>query len=378
MLRTVFAALALGSFASQAWAGERNVLDPAAFTIGDPDRDSYEDDYPKDKYDREYDKATKGQYEARDGEHDRLNDKAWEFFEYIKDYDPMWAGPLQFDGAGAFHSLNTRWPMEAARTLDKWKIYLAFSGQMYNQQYDDTHGFGPEDVHWVGLLALGVAKVQIGLPGRFEIGIRYIFGEIYELGSNDIFWYQGRHQVVRTHDRDVGSKAIEGNIKWNLYRHPDCLSGIAINVKGKKSMAERSDMLDTTGTEFGANIMGSLKWGRTSWHLNVGGIFTRNTGTLFHVEEPNGDHPEIRPFLTGGLAFTWQVFDFLMLIAQVEANTNSWRATLDDTYNAHVIGTGAIGVRARVGPMIFEIGGGQRFNLEGPRVFGEATIGVKF
>lgn len=374
MLKTVFAAVAVGVLGTPVWADSGNKLDPASYSIGD--RDAYEDDYSD-----EFDKATKEEHKAHDGKKERLNEKAWEWFEYIKDGDPMWSGPMEHDGGGSFSSLNTRWPMEAAATLSPWHFYLAFSGELYNQQYGMRHQ--DEEVKWVGLLKLGVAKLKIGLPWRFEFGLRYIFGELSDLGDNDIYWYVGRSPVIHDYVRGVGSKAIEVNLKWNIWKHEDEISGFGIDLKYKKSMAERSDLLDTRGHEGGVNVMGSIKWGIATFHANLGFIYTRNTGTQFNVmpetaTDTNPEHPEIRPFATGGLAATLQIFKFLMVVGQIEGHSNAWRSVLDDTYNAHFIGSVMVGMRARMGPMLFEAGIGHGFMEEEARVFGQATIGIKF
>ncbi len=374
MLRKVFAAVAVGVLSTPVWADGGKSLDPASYAIGD--RDAYEDDYSD-----EFDKATEGEHKARTNTKERLTEKSWTFFEFIKDGDPMWSAPLAFEGGGPFQSLNTRWPMEAASTIDFKRFYFELSGQMFNQQFDETNQ--DEDVHWVGRLNLGIARLRFGLPIRLEVGLKYTFGELTDLHNNDIFWYVGRTAVIRDYSRHVGSKAIELNVKWNLYRHADGISGFAFNIKGKKSMAERSDLLDTTGYEAGANLIFSLKAGRFSFHGNIGAIYTENTGTLFYVlpdhpTDTTPHHPEIRPFATCGLAITFEIFDFLMLIGQIEAQTNAWRVVLDDTYTRHLSATPSLGLRARVGPMIIEAGIGRGINDNSARVQGEVTVGIKF
>lgn len=376
MLRKVFAAVAVGVMSAPVWADGGNALDPAAYAIGD--RDAYEDDYSD-----EFDKATDGEHKARTGKKERLTEKSWTFFEFIKDGDPMWSAPIAWEGGGPFQSLNTRWPMEAASTIDFKRFYFELSGQMFNQQFDETDTFSGEDVHWSGRLNLGIARLRFGLPIRLEVGIKYTFGELTQMGSNDIFWYVGRTAVIRNLDREYGSKAFEMNLKWNLFRHSDGISGFAFNLKGKKSMAERSDMLDSGGYEAGVNLIGSIKAGRFSFHMNLGGIYAENTGTQFHQlpESPtdtNPDHPEMRPFATAGLAITFEIFDFLMVIGQIEGQTNAWRQEMRNTYTRHVTGFGSLGLRGRVGPVVVEAGIGRGINDNSARVQGELTVGIKF
>ncbi|MCC6740706.1 MAG: hypothetical protein IT452_16815 [Planctomycetia bacterium] len=380
MLRTVFAAVAVGVLSTPVWAGGGNALDPASYTIGD--RDAYEDDYSD-----EFDKATEGEHKARTGKKERLTEKSWEFFEFIKDGDPMWAGPMKFEGGGPFQSLNTRWPMEAARTLEFKRFYFELSGQMFNQQFDETNAQSGQDVHWRGRLNLGIARLSFGLPcysaGGFELGVKYTFGELTELGHNDIFWYVGRAQVIRDHDREYGSKALEANIKWNVFHLDDGVTGLSINIKGKKSMAEVSELLDTNGYEAGANLAFSVKAWRFGIHTNLGAIYTKSTRLQFHSKPDNltdtdPDRVRTRPFATGGLAITFEIFDFLMIIGQVECQTNAWRHEMRKTYTRHVTGFGSLGLRGRIGPVIVEGGIGRGFNDNSARIQGEVTAGIKF
>ena len=378
MLRTVFAAVAVGVLATPVWADGGNALDPAAYAIGD--RDAYEDDYSD-----EFDKATEGEHKARTGKKERLKEKSWEVFEYIKDGDPMWSAPVMWEGGGPFQSLNTRWPMECAATLDFKRFYLELTGQMFSQKFDETRD--EEDVHWRSRLNLGIARLKFGLPcyknGGLEIGVKYTFGEMTELGKNDNFWYVGRNQIIRSDTRDVGSKAVEANLKWNVFKLNDGISGLGLNIKGKKSMATTSDLLDTTGYEYGANLSISVKAWRLSFHTNIGAIYTENTRNLFHryFEEPidlKPEHPETRPFATGGFAVTFEVFDFLLIIAQAECQTNAWRHLMNDTYTRHLTGIASLGVRGRIGPVIVEAAIARGLNDNSARVQGELTAGIKF
>ncbi|MEK7470052.1 MAG: hypothetical protein AAB074_22010 [Planctomycetota bacterium] len=378
MLRTVFAAVAVGVLATPVWAGGGNALDPSTYALGD--RDAYEDDYSD-----EFDKATEGEHKARTNKKERLTEKEWTWFEHIKDGDPMWSGPIAWEGGGPFQSLNTRWPMEAASTIGFKHFYFELSGQMFSQQFDETHD--EEDVHWKARLNLGIVRAKIGLPcykaGGLEFGVKYTFGEMTELGRNDLFWYMSRTQIIRTGDREYGSKSIEGNLKWNIWKHDDGISGFALNIKGKKSMAEDDEMLDTTGYEYGANLAVSIKAGRFSFHTNIGAIYTENTRHLFYryIEDPldtTPEHLEIRPFATAGFAVTFEIFDFLMIIAQVEGQTNAWRHLMNDSYTRHVTGLASLGVRGRVGPVIVEAAIGRGLNDNSARVQGELTAGIKF
>lgn len=376
MLRTVFAAVAVGVLSTPVWAGGGNALDPASYTIGD--RDAYEDDYSD-----EFDKATEGEHKARTGKKERLTEDAWEFFAFIKDGDPMWSAPVAWEGGGPFQSLNTRWPMESASTVDFKHLYFELSGQMFNQQFDETNSESGEDVHWKARLNLGIARLKIGLPIRLEFGVKYTFGELTELGRNNVFWYVGRSQIIRTGDRDYGSKAIEANLKWNIWRHDDGISGFAINIKGKKSMGVSSDLLDSEGYEAGANLAVSVKAWRFSFHTNIGAIYTRSTRLLFHtLPDSPGDvtteRPETRPFATGGFAITFEIFDFLMIIGQVEVQTNAWRHEMRNTYTRHVTGFGSLGLRGRIGPVVVEGALGRGFNDNAARIQGEITAGIKF
>jgi hypothetical protein len=374
VLRTVFAAVAVGVLATPVFAGDGKALDSSKYQIGD--RDAYEDDYSD-----EFDKATEGEHKARTNKKERLTAKSWEFFEYIKDGDPMWSGPIAWEGGGPFQSLNTRWPMEAASTIDFKRFYFELTGQMFSQQFDETHD--EEDVHWSGRLNLGIVRARIGLPIRLEFGVKYTFGELTSQSTDNIFWYVGRKQIIRDDAREAGSKAIEANLKWNIWRHDDGISGFALNIKGKKSMAETSNLLDTTGYEYGANLAISVKAWRLSFHTNIGAIYTENTKTLFHqyIEEPtdvNPDHAETRPFATAGFAVTFEIFDFLMIVGQIEGQTNAWRHLMNDTYTRHVTGFISLGLRGRVGPVIVEAAIGRGLNDNSARVQGELTVGIKF
>lgn len=379
MLRTVIAAVAAAVLSAPAYAGGGGALDPETYRLGD--RDAYEDDYSD-----EFDKATDEQYKARKGEStnkERLEEKAWMWFEYIEDGDPMWSAPIYHENGAPFHHLNMTNPMEAARTLGKWDFFFSLSGQYWRPHFvADSHNGDIEDVNYETRLNLGVVRLQFGLPAGFELGLKYIFGEMSESGREDVFWYEGRAQIVRRYGRELGSKAIEGNIKWG-WHHEDQISGFAISLKYKEPLAEKSDLLDTTGREAAANLAVSIKWGITSWHVNVGGVYTRSTHILFHAvpsspTDPSPDRARLRPFFTAGFAGTIQIFEFLMAVIQVEGHTNAWRRELEDTYNAKFIGSATVGLRARVGPLVIEGGLNHKFNSEAARYGGMLTVGIKF
>lgn len=380
MLRTVFAAVAVGVLATPVWADGGNSLDPASYAIGD--RDAYEDDYSD-----EFDKATEGEHKARTDKKERLTEKSWTFFEYIKDGDPMWSAPIAWEGGGPFQSLNTRWPMEAATTLDFKRMYFQLSGQIFNQQFDETQSPSGQDVHWKSRLNLGIAQARLGLPcysgGGLEFGVKYTFGEMTDLGNNDNFWFVGRTAIIRQDDRNYGSKAVEGNLKWNVFKLNDGISGLGINIKGKKSMSVDADLLDTSGYEWGANLAFSVKAWRLSFHTNLGAIYTRNTRRLFHelpenIGDPDPERVRTRPFATGGFAITFEIFDFLMIIGQIEGQTNAWRVEMNHTYNRHLTGHVSLGLRGRVGPVVIEAAIGRGLNDNSARVQGLLTAGIKF
>jgi hypothetical protein len=379
VLRTVIAGLTAAVLSASAYAGDGGALDPETYRIGD--RDAYEDDYSD-----EVDRATDEQYKAKKGEStnkERLEEKAWMWFAYIEDGDPMWSAPIYHENGAPFHSMNMANPMEAARTLNKWDVFFSLSGQIWRQDLQkDSHNGDLEEVNFESRQNWGVTRLQFGLPGGLELGVKYIFGENSESGREDTYWYEGRSQVIRRYSRDLGSKAIEGHVKWG-WHHSDGISGFALTIKYKEPLAERSDLLDTTAREAGANISGSIKWGITSFHANIGGIYTKSTRILFHAVPSNPtdvdpDRVRLKPFFTGGLAGTIQVFDFLMVILQVEAHTNAWRRELEDVMNEKIIASGTLGLRARVGPLVIEGGFNSKFNTPAARYGGIMTVGIKF
>jgi hypothetical protein len=380
VLRTVFAATAVCVLAAPAYAG-RN-LDPASYAIGDAD--AYEDDYSD-----EFEKATEDQYKAREGKGkgERLEEKEWELWEHIEDWDPVWAAPLYHENGDHFHSLHTYNGMEAARTLAPLHFYLSFSGEMYKQDYDRSDD--GEDVLFDGRHNFGVLRFRIGIPfykaGGLEFGVKYIFGEFVEQGRSDTYWYEGRDAVIRDYKRELGSKSLEGNLKWNIWHHSDGISGFSINLKYKEPMAEHSDLLDSTSREGAANLAISIKAGITTWHINLGYVYTRRTHRrLFYragdSDDPTDfDRPEVDNFITGGLAGTIQIFDFMMLIGQIEGQTNAYRDELEETFNAKVFGTAMLGLRFRVGPMVIDTGLQHRLDdEEAARVGGFMAVGIKF
>ena len=374
MLRIVFAAVAVSVLATPVRAGDRDLLVAENYMIGDAD--AYEDDYSD-----EFEKATKEEYKARKGEKERLQDKEWEFWQPILDRDPFWSGPLQHENGDVFHHLNTTWPMEAAATLDSLRFYIRLTGNAFGEKFTKNHG--DEEVSWHSVTYFGVAEGRIGLPLRIEIGLKYIVGETISRGDNSNYWYVGRAAVIRDDERGFGSKAIELNAKWNIWKHDDGISGFGFNLKYKEPMSKRSAMLDTTQREGGINLIGSLKWGPTSWHANIGYIYTRGTGVLFHAApetlgDPYPSRIRIRPFFTAGFAGTVQIWQHIMIIGQLEGHTNAWIKDLDDTYNARYIGTMMIGIRGRIGPMVLEGGIGRRMNEEASDLFGVASIALKF
>ncbi|MBI2922376.1 MAG: hypothetical protein HYY18_15085 [Planctomycetes bacterium] len=374
VLRPVFTVMAAFVLAAPVLADDGGYVNAGPLMLGD--RDAYEEDYSD-----EFDKATKEQYKAKRGEKERLTEKEWSWYRPIEDRDPFWAGPVQHESGDHFHHLNTTWPMEAAATLDPWRFYIKLSLNSFKERFDDTDR--GEDVYFNATHNLGIIEGRIGFPLRIEIGLKYIYGENLERGHNDTFWFEGRSQIIYDDERDDGSKAMEIYLKWNLWKHKDGVSGFGFNLKYKEPLAIRSNFLDTMAREGGINLIGSIKWGITSYHLNIGYIYTRSTRLLFHsvpdsATDTDPDHAELDSFFTGGFAMTIQVWEFIMLIAQVEGHTNAWDDELEETYNSKFIGSGLLGLRTRLGPLVIEGGLGRRFNEEAAAITGVLSVAIKF
>lgn len=371
MRKLVLAALAATVLAVPASADGGRLVDDGPLLL--KVADAYEEDYSD-----EFDRATKDTYKAKDGKSERLAEKEWEWWEPILDRDPFWAGPINHENGSNFHHLLSINAMEAAATLDPWHFYIKVKAEAYRETFDDTDR--GEDVRFNSQVNLVIGEARIGLPFRFEIGLKYIFGENTERGKNDTFWFDGRDQLIRDDERDDGSKAAEIWLKWNVWKHKDGVSGFGFLIRYKEPLAIRSNFMDMMVREAGVNLIGSIKWGPASFHLNAGWVYVRDSRLLFASRVSTGSsHPdEIDSFFTGGFAISLQIWEFIALVAQAEGHTNAFDDELDDTFESNLMGSGMAGLRFRVGPVVGEAGIGRGFTVQDSELFGIASVGIKF